>query len=246
MSQQVRKTFDAKILSVGKTTDTGGFADDPDEETGVFEAMVSVFGNKDHHGDIVEQGAFTRTLAEWVLKERPLPVVWSHKVSDVESILGKYLEAKEVDEGLYVKGQMDLTHAKSVRVFELMKQGLVSEFSWSGEIREYELIEDEDSWWPALKILDVDLWEAGPCFKGANPDTELLSIKSDGSMAGKLRDIAQDKAGAARLSKTNRDVLQKARDLITGLLDDQGDHATKTSQQAPAEDPDVRAALERF
>ena len=28
------------------------------------------------------------------------------------------------------------------------------------------------------EIRKVDLWEAGPCFKGANPDTELLGVKS--------------------------------------------------------------------
>lgn len=156
-------------------------------EEGVFEALVSVFGNEDSQGDIVEKGAYAKTLKAWTAKGRPIPVLWSHDFSDPDSILGKYISAEETDEGLLMKGQLDLTHPKAARVHKLMKEGLVVEFSMSGLVTDYEEIkkdedgdDDEEGFFsfPGLRIKEVDLWEAGPCFKGANAQTELISVKS--------------------------------------------------------------------
>jgi HK97 family phage prohead protease len=155
-------------------------------EPGQFTALVSAFGNEDSQGDVVMPGAFTKTLAEWVLKGRPIPVVWSHQFSDPDSILGVYTAAEETDAGLRLTGQLDLAHPKAARVHSLMKQGVIVEFSISGRVRDFELVEKddgEDSWFAPMRIKDIDLWEAGPCFKGANPETELLSVKTDGTVA---------------------------------------------------------------
>lgn len=170
----VHKTFAATAQAT---------ADTPGE----FTAIVSAFGNEDSQGDIVDKGAFTKTLAEWVIKGRPIPVVWSHQFHDPDSFLGHYTAAEETDTGLKLTGQLDLDHPKAARVHKLMQKGVIVEFSISGMVREYELIEKDDDaadgwWFPPMLIKDIDLWEAGPCFKGANAETELLSIKTDGSL----------------------------------------------------------------
>lgn len=155
-----------------------------DAPAGQFTALVSAFGNEDSQGDIVERGAFTKTLSEWEAKGRPIPIVWSHQFHDPDAFLGEYTAAEETEAGLQLTGQLDLDHPKAARVHKLMRQGVIVEFSISGLVREYELIEKdddgEDSWWllPPMRIKDLDLWEAGPCFKGANADTELLSVKT--------------------------------------------------------------------
>jgi HK97 family phage prohead protease len=163
-----------KTFSATAGTTEGG-------EPGEFTAIVSAFGNEDSQGDIVEPGAFTKTLAEWVIKGRPIPVVWSHQFDDPDAFLGEYTSAEETEAGLKLTGLLDLDHPKAARVHSLMKRGVIVEFSISGMVRDYELIEkDEDgSWWfPPMRIKDIDLWEAGPCFKGANAETELLSVKT--------------------------------------------------------------------
>lgn len=224
----VHKTFAAKVTPAAK--DSG----DPE---GTFEALVSVFGNKDHDGDVVEAGAFTKTLAEWVIKGQPIPLVWSHQYNDVDNFIGEIQTIEETAEGLKIKGLYDLDHPKAARIYKLMKRGLIAEFSWSGHVREYEWLEDdEESWWPGMKMLDIDLWEAGPCFKGANPDTELLSIKSDGSVAGRL---TKAKAGRV-LSQQNLDSLSAARDAITKVIeaavpaDDEDQDVEDTETEASA------------
>lgn len=179
----VNKTFVAKATA----------SKDP-EKRGQFEAIVSAFGNEDSQGDVIERGAFTKSLAEWVVKGRPIPVVWSHQFSDPFKILGQYIEQEETKDGLRMVGQLELSWPEAQRVYELMEKGLIVEFSISGQVRDYELIEkdDEDSWWPGMLIKDIDLWEAGPCFKGANPETELLSVKSDGHITGRALGVRKE------------------------------------------------------
>lgn len=167
----IRKTFAAKVTV---STDT-------EDQPGTFEAIVAVFGNEDTDGDIVERGAFAATLKRWAETGDPLPVMWSHQNGDPDSILGHYLDAKEVEGGLWVKGLLDLDHPRAARIHKLMLQRLITEFSWQGEVLKYEILEPEspDDWfWSGIRILEIDLWEAGPCFKGANRDTELLAVKA--------------------------------------------------------------------
>lgn len=179
-----------------------------DGSPGEFVAIVSAFGNEDSQGDIVERGAFTKTLAEWTVKGRPIPIVWSHQFHDPEMFLGEYTAAEETDEGLKLTGQLDLDHPKAARVHKLMKSGLIVEFSISGLVREYELIEKDDDedddgwgWFLPMRIKDLDLWEAGPCFKGANANTELLSVKT-------VKDLAQTRR--REKGRTVRDMILAA------------------------------------
>lgn len=204
----INKTFLAKATA----------SKDP-EKRGQFVALVSAFGNKDSQGDVIEQGAFTKSLAEWIVKGRPIPVVWSHQFGDMFKILGKYVEAEETSEGLKMTGQLNLAWPEAQRVHELMEEELIVEFSISGKVRDYELIEDddEDSWWPSMKIKDIDLWEAGPCFKGANPETELLSVKSDGHLSG--RALAVRKEGRVLATKYV-DKLKSARDELNTIIEE--------------------------
>lgn len=190
----IRKTFSAKV------TATLG-AGDPE---GTFEAIVAVFGNTDTDGDIVERGAFKDSLAAWAAKSAPIPTLWSHQHHDVDAFIGHFIDAKETAQGLWVKGILDLEHPRAARIYQLMMQELITEFSWSGEVLEYEIIEPEepDDWfWAGIKMLKIDLWEAGPCFKGANRETELQAIKSS-DFAGALGERIRRQAKAYGLEPT--------------------------------------------
>jgi HK97 family phage prohead protease len=249
-----------------------------DGQAGEFSAIVSAFGNEDSQGDIVEKGAFKATLQEWEDRGRPIPVVWSHQFQDPENFLGYYTQAEETDEGLKLTGLLDLDHPKAARVHQLMKSGLIVEFSISGLVRDYEEIEKDDKdddeedfwgWFAPIRIKDIDLWEAGPCFKGANPNTELLSIKSgersllDMTSLERIRE-AMDlnkailKARQAHLSKEGRVLAQKHVDSLKEAHAKLGDiiaavekspdpedtgQAGKAVQQAAVLTPKVRALL---
>jgi HK97 family phage prohead protease len=221
-----------------------------DGRPGEFEALVSVFGNEDSQGDVVEKGAFTNTLKEWADRGRPVPVVWAHQFQDPESFLGHYLSLEETDAGLKVRGLLDMEHPKAERVWKLMKTGVVVEFSISGRVRDYELIRKDDAedadewddWFLPMRIKDIDLWEAGPCFKGANPGTELLSIKSLGrSVLKEGRVLAQKHVDSLK------DAHAKLGDIIAAVekSPDPVDTGKAEPAQRPAAlTPKVRALLD--
>lgn len=147
-----------------------------DPDTGVFEAYVAVFDNKDSYGDVIRKGAFEQTLSDWRTKDAPIPVLWSHRTDDPDMNIGHVMEAKETDRGLWVKAQLDLDAPKAQTVHRLMKGGRVREFSFAYEVLDGGLeTKDGDGFY---EIRSVKLYEVGPTPIGANPATELLDVKA--------------------------------------------------------------------
>lgn len=92
------------------------------DEQGIFEGYAAVFNNEDLGGDIIEPGAFKKTL-----KENPkMPILWQH---DLREPIGVTLEAYEDDKGLRVKGQLNLETTKGREAYALLKQGALKGLS---------------------------------------------------------------------------------------------------------------------
>jgi hypothetical protein len=64
---------------------------------GLIEGYASLFGAADQGGDIVEQGAYARSLKEG----RRIKMLWQH---DPREPIGTWDEVREDERGLYVKG----------------------------------------------------------------------------------------------------------------------------------------------
>lgn len=162
-----------------------------DAEAGVFEAIVSVFNNKDLVGDIVRPGAFTKSIEAWKASGDPIPVYWSHRLDDPTFNIGEVIEAKELtggdptippwanahvkaNGGLYIKGRLD-EHGLGAQVRHLLKTRRVKQFSFSYDVEREQHSKSED----ANDLLDLWLHEIGPTPLGANPMTVLIGAKSD-------------------------------------------------------------------
>jgi len=142
-----------------------------DDERGVFEAIVAVFNNVDRGGDKILPGAFKKSLSRWQEKGRPIPVIFAHEWDNLDAHIGQVIEAKEVAEGVYVKGDLDIDDPFAQRVWKKMKSGLLAEFSFA-----YDTVKDVivDG---IRELREIDLLEVGPCLVGLNPETRLLSVK---------------------------------------------------------------------
>jgi HK97 family phage prohead protease len=172
-----------------------------DEEEGIFEAIVAVFNNVDYQGERLRPGAFKRTLALWSKRGRPIPVVFSHQWDNLDALIGEVQHAEEVEKGLYTRNKLDLEEPFAKRVFKKMKSGTLAEFSFAYDVVKGEATEE------AYDLLDVDLFEVGPCLVGANPDTELLGIKN------LLADLKEGRT----ISSGNLAKLQTIHDLLVDL-----------------------------
>jgi HK97 family phage prohead protease len=136
------------------------------EEKGIVEAYVSIFGNIDSYGDIILRGAFLESLAKKLPK-----FVWSH---NWEIPIGKILEAKEDDKGVYIKAQFNLETQRGKEAYSDLKFGSFDEFSIGLRVLDWEYDEAGHR-----VIKKAKLYEASPVLAGANPDTELISVKGD-------------------------------------------------------------------
>ena len=90
-------------------------------DDGFFEGYASVFGVVDEGNDVVLKGAFTESL----LSRKP-KMLWQH---DKIILIGTWLEVREDDVGLFVRGQIltDIQAAKEALV--LVKAGEIDEMS---------------------------------------------------------------------------------------------------------------------
>lgn len=218
-----------------------------DPAEGVFEAIVSVFGNKDSYGDVVVEGAFVDTLAEWKASGDPIPVYWSHRMDDPDFNVGYVLDAKEVKAagatpaGLWIRGQIDLDAPKAAQVHRLMKGRRVTQFSFAYDVLDSGWAKSEELG-EYLELRRLHVHEVGPTPIGANQSTELLAVKS--ATAAAQHALAGVKAGRV-LSTKNETTLRNAYEAIGTVLaavagtdEDQ----EKASGTGPAKDEEPRGA----
>lgn len=102
-------------------------------EVGEFEGYASIFGEMDQGRDVVLAGAFRDTLIK-----RPadrVKMLWQH---DREKIIGKWLEIREDNRGLYVKGKLILGLEKAREAHELIMAGALDGISIG-----YRVVDDD-------------------------------------------------------------------------------------------------------
>lgn len=193
----------------------------PDDgmEEGQFQAYISVFGNTDSYGDIVEKGAFTRTLGEWAEKGNTIPVLWGHDMNDPFANIGGVLSAEEDDYGLKVTAQLDLENPTAAQVYRLAKGRRTTSCSFAYSVRDGEERKD------GYHLKDLDLFEVSIVQVPANELAEITMVKD--------ATAALAKAGRT-LSVKNELSLREARDAIDSVLASLGDDDTKATHSGGA------------
>lgn len=210
-----------KIKNVPLRIKQAGTDDGLDE--GEFIAYASVFGNVDSYSDIVDKGAFTRTLNEWNDGGSTIPVLWGHDMHDPFANIGGVKSAEEDEHGLRVHGVLDLDNPTAAQVHRLMTGRRTNRMSFAYAIRDAE---DDDNGVQHLK--DLDLFEVSVVQVPANDLAEVTAVKAGAD--------ALAKAGRV-LSARNLDSLRSARDAIGNVIkaaEDTGDDAGDQDDQEKA------------
>lgn len=89
-----------------------------DDSDGIIEGYASTFGNIDLGDDIVDRGAFKKTLKE---SKGVFPILNNHNPYDQ---IGWNMEGREDDKGLFVKGKIDQNTPNGKARFSLAKTGM--------------------------------------------------------------------------------------------------------------------------
>lgn len=130
-----------------------------------IEGYAAYFGNVDSYGDIIENGAFTKTLKE---NSGRVKVLWQHDTSEP---IGKPIHMEQDSKGLYIKAKISMTDTGR-KAMELMRDGVIDEMSIG-----YDIIKDEYKAKNRM-LKELRLWEFSPVTFAANEKARITSAKS--------------------------------------------------------------------
>ena len=157
------------------------------DESGEFSGYAAVFGNKDSGGDIIEKGAFSKTIREDFDR---IKILSQH--TDCELPIGKPLELREDDKGLFIRGKISDT-AKGRDIQTLMKDGVLNELSIGYDAVEFNY----DSEQGARRLKEIKLWEVSIVTWAMNDQAKIDEVKS--LVEGLRTEVKTGKITRARL-----------------------------------------------
>ena len=137
---------------------------------GEVEGYASIFGNIDHHGEIVERGAFTKTIAE---RGDKVLFCWQHNKHE---IIGKIVELREDQKGLYFRAQFAPT-PRGQEARELLKMGALGGFSFGFNVLQ-ESQERLSNGRPITRLKQLRLTEISAVSQPCNEEALPLGVKS--------------------------------------------------------------------
>lgn len=223
--REVRETEDSYIIEFGKsepdmeeqeemedakedTTDfieikselKAHYDEEEDKDYGTFEGYGSVFGNRDLGNDVIEKGAFAKSIKKRTHKG--VKLLYQHK-SDMP--IGVFDEIKEDDHGLYIKGRLALKTQAGAEAYELLKMGALDGLSIGFRVNPKEVSYDKRGNKRIIK--EVDLMEVSLVTFPMNPQATVRSIKGQEIS---IREWENGMRDAFNLSRSEAKVVAKA------------------------------------
>ena len=169
-----------------------------DDEQGLIEAYGSVFEVEDQGGDVVRPGAFKRTIQNSKARVQAgkatflAVMLWQH---NPDTPIGGWTDLKEDKHGLLCKGQIVLTTQQGKEAYELIKAGVVNEFSIGYDIPSGGA--NYDSKDGTRNLTELRLWEVSPVTFAMNEEALLVGVKSaSGKTSFPLMDLKTEWTGS--------------------------------------------------
>lgn len=145
---------------------------DIDSKKGIVTGYFAAFNSKDSHGDVIEKGAFSKTVAERGPHGKQL-IKW---LLDHESnkAIGKLIDLKEDDYGLYYEGKVG-RHSLGKDFMLMVEDGIINQHSFG-----YSIIKETfDKSMNVNRLKELRMYEGSSIqFLGSNPNTPITGIKS--------------------------------------------------------------------
>jgi len=167
------------------------FKREPDAD-GTFEGYASVFGIVDQGMDVVQRGAFTKSIGSG----RKVQMLWQH---DQTNPIGVWDEIKEDERGLFVKGRLLKDVQQGREAMTLIKAGAIDGMSIGYRTVDAEFEGDGS----VRKLHELDLFEISIVTFPMLPDaqvTDIKSIKTEREFERFLRDAGYSRKESAAVT----------------------------------------------
>lgn len=213
------------------------------DESGRFDGYAAVFGNVDAQGDLIEQGAFTKTLSE----SDTVPILWQHNPYEPIGV-GK---AEQDKRGLKVAGQLNMEVGRAREARALMQQGALKGLSIGYKTLGHSFVTDAGK--RIRRLSELKLYEYSPVTFPANPLATYANVKSAFGMAEdadelealvKLAESFEDEVKAGRtLSADNEAKIRAVVTLLQALLSSASTGGKDAGAAAIPPEPEVVSTL---
>ncbi len=150
-------------------------------EGSVIEGYASLFGEVDRGGDIVERGAYARSLKALASSQRRVRMLWQH---DAGQPIGVWDEVREDATGLYVKGRLLPDVARAREAAALLEAGAIEGLSIG--YRTVRATKDDKG---RRRLHELELWEVSLVTFPMLPDAR-VGAKGEDPGDDLMRDLA--------------------------------------------------------
>lgn len=167
------------ILSFGPDSVKVKVVEEEGNTAGYVEGYASVFGNVDNGNDIVQKGAFAKTLREG-MKAKRIKLLDSHDFfAGTSAVIGIVEDAKEDEHGLWFKARFS-TVAKAQEIRQKIKEGILDALSFGFDIVKAKMDEKTG----IRTLIEVKLFEISVVVWGMNSQAAIDAVKSVVSFNG--------------------------------------------------------------
>jgi HK97 family phage prohead protease len=198
-------------------------------DTGSFEGMAAVYGNVDLGGDVIEPGAFTRTIKNSGGK---VPLLWQH---DQREPIGMGV-LRDSKEGLMIQGKLVMESDVAQKALGLMKADVLTGLSigYDTVVSEYDKAKD------VRKLKELKLYEVSLVTFPMNPRAQVSSVKQACDNFAEF--LEQIKSG--EITRDIKSQLLIMRDQISALISsDSGNHFEESPAMQDASDSDLHSLM---
>lgn len=137
-------------------------------EDGSFVGIASVYGVEDLGGDVIEKGAFRKTISE----NPTVPILWQHKS---EEVIGSGT-VKEWQGKVLLEGQLDLDDPTAMKAYKKMKSKLIKGLSIGFNTIKHTWEDVEGRM--VRHITELKLWEVSVVTFPMLPAAQVTRVKS--------------------------------------------------------------------
>lgn len=167
------KTFKFNIEKIEETKSKS-------DEMGLIKGYASTFGNIDLGDDVVQRGAFLKSIEKYQKEGDKIPICFQHSLMDIVGGCDP-ARMREDEKGLYIEGEIYKKTLKGCDVYELAKQKVLNKMSigYSVDACDYdEEIENGKS--RNIRLLkEVSLYEISMVSHPMNQQARISDVKTE-------------------------------------------------------------------